>query len=70
VGDNKQHYGEPLYKLFSDQTHVSVTKEFPLGETGINELKIDLQAPYSKDNWLAGFRIALSNIQITLKYGK
>ena len=70
VGDNKQHYGEPLYKLFSDETHVSVTKEFPLGETGINELKIDLQAPYSKDNWLAGFRIALSNIQITLKYGK
>ena len=69
VGDSKQHYGEPLYRLFSDETHVSVTKEFPIGEKSVNEFRIELQAPYLKDNWLAGCRIALSNIQITLKYG-
>lgn len=70
TGNVKQHYGEPLYKLFSGKSHVSVTKEFPLSNEGLNELSIELRTPYHKDNWLPGSRITLSNIQISVKYGK
>ena len=70
TSDTRQHYGEPLYKLFSDGGHVRVTKEFSIGEEDFNELSIELRTPYLKDNWLPGSRINLSNIQITVKYGK
>ena len=70
TSDTRQHYGEPLYKLFSDGGHVRVTKEFSIGEEDFNELSIELRTPYLKDNWLPGSRITLSNIQITVKYGK
>ena len=70
TGDTKQHYGEPLYTLISDEGHVRVAKEFSICEEGFNELSIELRTPYLKDNWLPGSRIALSNIQISVKYGK
>ena len=69
TGNSKQKYAESLYKLFTNGNHLSVTKEFPLGDKDINELKIELKAPYLKENWLAGCHVALSNIQISLKYG-
>ena len=70
TGDIKQHYGEPLNRLFSDGGHVRVTKEFSLGEEDYNKLSIELRTPYLKDNWLPGSRITLSNIQISVRYGK
>ena len=71
TGDIKQQYGEPLCKLFSKRNHISVIKEFPISEKQINySLRVTMRTPYSKENWLPESSITLTNIQITLKYGK
>ena len=69
-GDNENVYDEPLYRNYSKGRHVSVTKEFPLSATKVNTLKITLHPPSSAKDWLPGSSTTLSNVKITVEYGK
>lgn len=69
-GDNVNVYDDPLYRNFSKGRHVSITKEFPLSATKANTLKITLHPPTSAKDWLPGSSTTLSNVKITVEYGK
>ena len=69
-GDNENVYDEPLYRNYFKGRHVSITKEFPLSDTKANTLKITLHPPGSAKDWLPGSSTTLSNVKITIEYGK
>ena len=69
-GDNTQQYDEPLYRNYTNGKHVSITKAFPLASGNAIALKITLHPPYGQADWLPGSSVTLSNIKITIEYGK
>ena len=69
-GDNNQQYDEPLYRNYTKGKHVSITKAFPLASGNNIALKITLHPPYGQADWLPGSSVTLSNIKITIEYGK
>ena len=69
-GDNNQQYDEPLYRNYTKGKHLSVTKTFPLNSAEAPLLAITLHPPYSQADWLPGSSVTLSNIKITIEYGK
>ena len=69
-GDNDEKCDETLYRNYSKGEHVSITKEFPLSTKKICSLTITIHPPYSEKDWLPGSSVTLSNIKITMQYGK
>ena len=69
-GKGEQHHDEPLYRNYTNGKHLSVTKTFPLNSAEAPLLAITLHPPYSQANWLPGSSVTLSNIKITIEYGK
>ena len=69
-GKGEQRYDEPLYRNYTNGKHLSVTKTFLLNGAEAPLLAITLHPPYSQADWLAGSSVTLSNIKITIEYGK
>ena len=69
-GKGEQRHDEPLYRNYTNGKHLSVTKTFPLNSAEAPLLAITLHPPYSQSDWLAGSSVTLSNIKITIEYGK
>lgn len=69
-GDSRHHYGEDLYRLFVDDGRIKMTKEFPLSASRPNTLSVTMHSPFSDEFWKAGTSVTLSDIVITLEYGK
>ena len=69
-GKGEQRHDEPLYRNYTNGKHLSVTKTFPLNSAEAPLLAITLHPPYSQADWLAGSSVTLSNIKITIEYGK
>ena len=69
-GDSRHTYGENLYRLQESEGHLRLTKEFALSATLPNNLDILLRSPVDDVRWHPGTTATLSNILITLEYGK
>lgn len=70
TGDTRHQYGEDLYRLFVDDGRIKMIKEFALSPTRTNSLSVEMRSPFADDDWKAGTSVTLSDVQITVEYGK
>lgn len=70
TGDGDNIYDEPLFRNYSKGKHINITKEFPLNTQKTSTLTITIHPPHSEKDWLPGSSVTLSNIKITIQYGR
>ena len=70
LGDTRHEYYENLYRFFDGDGRIKAIKEFSLSPSHSNAFTIRMCSPTADDSWKPGASVTLSDIQISIEYGK